>query len=148
VSGKLELLLSGCIPPGVYRWPSRATTARISARILAQVWAFALLEGKGITTKTGFLTTISRTLRFPSYFGGNWDALEECLHDLSWLPVEHGRLLLYERAGCFQKASPEQFATAVKILQSAVEHWRTTAAPMAVLLRGLGRGFSGCLPEL
>jgi hypothetical protein len=31
-------------------------------------------------------------LKFPDYFGWNWDALDECLRDLSWLPP--GRVIL------------------------------------------------------
>lgn len=40
---------------------------------------------KGIVDKGSLLTVLSRELRFPAYFGYNWDALDECLSDLSWL---------------------------------------------------------------
>jgi len=35
--------------------------------------------------KQKVLGVLAKGLRFPSYFGWNWDALDECLRDLSWL---------------------------------------------------------------
>ena len=35
-------------------------------------------------------------LEFPAYFGRNWDALEECLRDLSWLPANQAICLIHE----------------------------------------------------
>ncbi len=36
-------------------------------------------------TLDGFYSLIARRLHFPSYFGKNLDALEECLTDLDWI---------------------------------------------------------------
>jgi hypothetical protein len=38
-----------------------------------------------INTSKELLECLSRGLRFPDYFGKNWNALDECLADLSWL---------------------------------------------------------------
>jgi RNAse (barnase) inhibitor barstar len=46
----------------------------------------------GITSKATLLKELARHLRFPDYFGVNWDALDECICDLSWLPP--GTILL------------------------------------------------------
>ena len=40
----------------------------------------------GIANKSELLRSVAFSLGFPSYFGGNWDALDECIRDLSWLP--------------------------------------------------------------
>jgi hypothetical protein len=40
----------------------------------------------GITSKAALLRELAKQLRFPDYFGANWDALWECIRDLSWLP--------------------------------------------------------------
>ncbi len=39
----------------------------------------------GLRRKRALLAAYHRALRLPGYFGWNWDALEECLGDLSWL---------------------------------------------------------------
>lgn len=41
----------------------------------------------GIKTKEALLDELYQRLRFPDYFGDNWDALWECIRDLSWLPA-------------------------------------------------------------
>ena len=39
-----------------------------------------------INSKRTLLSTLDLKLRFPGYFGHNWDALVDCMRDLSWLP--------------------------------------------------------------
>ena len=41
----------------------------------------------GVARKDDLLLELAQSLRFPDYFGQNWDALEECMRDLSWLPA-------------------------------------------------------------
>lgn len=40
----------------------------------------------GIRTKELLFDELAQRLGFPDYFGANWDALWECIRDLSWLP--------------------------------------------------------------
>jgi hypothetical protein len=61
------------------------------------------------------LQRIANALGFPSWFGGNWDALFDCLADLSWRPAA-GHVLLLEHADRLRQEAPEVFDTAVAIL--------------------------------
>lgn len=46
--------------------------------------------------KEKLLDVLSRGLRLPKYFGRNWDALEECLRDLSWLSEFEQVVIVHE----------------------------------------------------
>jgi hypothetical protein len=39
----------------------------------------------GISDRGALLEVLRSILRFPNYFGNNWDALADCLRDLSWI---------------------------------------------------------------
>ena len=88
------------------------------------------LDGESVATRERLLAALARTLSFPSYFGGNWDALEECLRDLSWLEpwdelrIEHDSPPLAD--------NPAQAAIYHAILTSAARHWSAHDPPRAV----------------
>jgi hypothetical protein len=52
-----------------------------AASMLAPPWA---VDASGAHDKATFMRCLARDLRFPPYFGGNWDAVEECLADRDW----------------------------------------------------------------
>ena len=49
----------------------------------------------GIFKKSEILSVYFEKLSFPSYFGFNWDALYDCLNDLSWI-VEYNIIIVHE----------------------------------------------------
>ncbi len=73
-----------------------------------------------IGSKAALLDELAQRLRFPDYFGTNWDALEECIRDLSWLPagpvvLRHTDMPLADDAA--------NLRTYLSILGDAVEKW-------------------------
>jgi len=39
-----------------------------------------------VESKRVLMNAVAEGIRFPDYFGGNWDAFEECIRDLTWIP--------------------------------------------------------------
>jgi hypothetical protein len=147
MSNKLVDLFTGAVTPGVYRLGSRARATAIADQAANYGWRCFHLDGRQIVSKADFLRVCAGVMQFPRYFGANWDAQEDSLRDLAWAPAQRGYLVLYDHVERFALAQPEEFATALDVLRSAVESWRTTATPMIVLLRGMGRAAVGA-PKL
>lgn len=63
---------------------------------------------------------VAARLRFPDWFGHNWDALQDCLRDLSWLPAA-GHALVFEHAAAFRDADENSFETLLDVLDAAAE---------------------------
>jgi hypothetical protein len=90
------------------------------------------IDGNFISNKEQFLKNIADTLQFPSYFGYNWDAFEECMTDLDWLHAEKF-CLAYESPEKFALSDPGQWEIAWDILLSAVEYWKNTQKEMILI---------------
>jgi len=58
-------------------------------------WLVIRLGGR-LRHKQELLRALAHGLKFPNYFGWNWDSLEECLRDLSWLDVPGGIVLVHK----------------------------------------------------
>ena len=88
-------------------------TLDLPAAIVAEIPA-------GISSKRELLSALSRSLHFPSYFGHNWDALDECLTDLSWLPA--GDVLVIHKDLPLEMDS-EACSIYLSILWDAAKRW-------------------------
>jgi hypothetical protein len=146
MSEKVEALFSGSFTPGVYRTDLRMTAAALARAAERHGWQAFHIDGRELATKVEFLEVGARALRFPSYSGQNWDAFEESLNDMGWAPAQ-GYLVVFDRAGGFARAQPDEFAVALSIFQESVRRWLQLDTPLIVLLRGVGRAADG-LPWL
>ncbi len=86
----------------------------------------------GAQDKAALLERVARALDFPSWFGGNWDALEDCLSDLSWAPAD-GHVLLFEG----RPAAPaDDLAVLSDILGSVAGSWAERDRPFFAVFVG------------
>jgi RNAse (barnase) inhibitor barstar len=112
----------------------------VSARAIEQAAArygyfFAFIDGTAINGKSELLWAWAKALKFPDYFGRNWDALLDCLRDLSWLPVP-GFVVVYSRPDVLRAADPETYNTLVETLDDAIGWWRSRGKPFMVAFVG------------
>jgi len=82
--------------------------------------------------KKDFLALLAKALRFPNWFGGNWDALNDSLTDLDWLPATPGYVLVFENSDHFVRHKRD-FDVAKAVLSSAAEYWKTEGRPFWAL---------------
>jgi RNAse (barnase) inhibitor barstar len=88
-----------------------------------------IIKGRRCKTPTSLFEEFAKALEFPDYFGHNWDAMEECLADLEWLPAK-GYVLLISNAGDVLPDNEEEYETFLEILRDAGEAWGSGQAGM------------------
>ena len=121
---------------GIFFLPAGTDARALQKAAKAESYAFFHIDGKNITRKEQLMNAAATALRLPEHFGGNWDALEECLTDMEWVEDADGYLLYYDHIDGLLSAHPDQFETLVEILRDAVDSWKEDGEPMVVLLSG------------
>ena len=132
--GKLLLRLQDASRSGVYRV---ARTDEVEDAVAGS--AISLFRIK-FQEKEKLLKNIATALAFPDWFGGNWDALEDCLGDLSWSKAA-GHVLL------FSEAKPgDDLGVLTDVLRSSAEFWAGRGKPFFAVFIDPARALA--LPEL
>ena len=119
--GKLAERLSDPSRSGVYRASAAAT-----------VVAAAREGGVDLARIDGareVLRRIAEALDFPAWFGGNWDALEDCLGDLSWRKSGGGNVLLFDAY-----PSGDELGVLLDVLRSSAQYWAERGRPFFAVL--------------
>ena len=134
--GGLAGLLSGKQAPGLYLWaiPGATRRSEVEEAVGRAGWRPFWLAGQTVTGKDEFLAACAEAFEFPDWFGHNWDALTDCLTDLTWATAMAGYVFVYAGWQALAQEDPETFGTALDIFREAVDLWQDTETPMAVLL--------------
>ena len=131
--------------PGVHHvGAGRAEAA--ARRTQAAAGTVVRLDGAAMGTEGALFAELAAALHFPDYFGSNWDAVRDCLSDLSWLPAR-SYLLIVDRADeVLATAPPAQLEVWQRVLTDTVrtwgepvqdgEWWDRPPVPFTVLLVG------------
>ncbi|GAB4435739.1 MAG: barstar family protein [Rhodocyclaceae bacterium] len=128
----LVALLADVSRSGLYRLPE-GDGEKLIAAAGELGYAIRIADLRGLRDKAGLLAGLARALAFPDWFGYNWDALDDCLADLSWLG-DTGFLIVLEHGEDLRTGSREDFATALKIFEAAAGFWRSRDTAFWVLV--------------
>jgi RNAse (barnase) inhibitor barstar len=130
---KLTRTLTSYLQSTKAPWTSllTVTTGQSAESLVRPPTGLALKIVKGCHCKTpaNLFAEFARALGFPDYFGHNWDALEECLADLEWLPAK-GYILLITDAAHLLPDDEEEYETFLEVLRDAGEAWGSGQAGM------------------
>lgn len=86
------------------------------------------IDLQGCNDKRTLLMRIASQLDFPTGFGGNWDALQDSLRDLSWLKA-NGYALFFSDADVLRADAEKDFDTLLDVLDEASQTWAEQDVP-------------------
>ena len=80
-------------------------------------------EGPGARTTRGWFDECAAALQFPCYFGENWNAFDECITDLSWLPADAYVLLITNGCSLLDAEPPQTLTGLLGALTRVGQEW-------------------------
>lgn len=135
----LELRLSDAtrtvLEPGVYRLGHDTPLSEARLSLEREGWATAVVDISDAAGKPAIMAAFADGLDLPSWFGANWDALEDMLRDLAWWPAGSSGRLIFVRRDVAKAATESDDATVLHdVLTTAVDWWAPTSRPLLVIL--------------
>lgn len=137
--GKLAQRLSDAKRSGVYR--TRQST-EIEDAVRGTRLDLARADLGGAEDKAALLERFALALGFPAWFGGNWDALEDCLGDLGWRAGE-GHVLLVTG---YEALPADDLGVLCDVLASSAAYWAERGKPFFAVFVDAAHALA--LPEL
>lgn len=83
-----------------------------------------IASGSNMRDWDEFSASIADIFSFPSYYGKNWDAMDDCLTDLSWMEFKRFFLIIPNAEKIFIR-EPKEFDTFLDVLKITGEYWGT-----------------------
>ena len=81
------------------------------------------LRGKKMATLSSLYDEFAAALQFPYYFGENWNAFDECITDLEWMPGDVYVLVITDAKNVLALESDDQLEALTRLLEEAGSEW-------------------------
>jgi RNAse (barnase) inhibitor barstar len=121
---------------GIHRLPPGDAQATAAA---AQALGYAVfhVDMDACADKAALLARIAAALRFPDWFGHNWDALADCLGDMSWRPAT-GYVIFLDHADRLPAGAVADFAIALDVCADVARELAREGRLMWIVVAGGG----------
>ena len=83
-----------------------------------------VIQGRRCETPQSLFQEWAAALQFPYYFGHNWDAFDECITDLEWLPGSCYTFFVTQ-LDLVLPQYPNDFKAFIEIMHDAHDEWKT-----------------------
>jgi RNAse (barnase) inhibitor barstar len=137
--GKLFGRMKDASRSGVYRATADPVVLEVAGEAGLEVIAVSLAA---VRDKDGLMKTLAEALGFPDWFGANWDALEDCLSDLSWREAP-GWVLVFRDSDALPR---DDLGVLLEVLRSAAQFWAGRGRPFFAVFIDPQRSLA--LPDL
>ena len=95
--------------------------------------AILSVDCSGVYTKEDLLDELGKALRFPEYYGRNWDAVDECIRDMAWIRAK-GYLVLFIELNVAAQRIPGEVVNLVDVVDDVIYEWRAEGTPFNVVV--------------
>jgi RNAse (barnase) inhibitor barstar len=96
---------------------------------------YTTIDTKYVIGKAVFLQAIARGLDCPDYFGMNWDALSDCLTDMSWKPAP-GYVIVFTNFKTVRANMAAEMEIIEHIFASSLQYWKERETGFYIILSG------------
>lgn len=126
-SGDLGTALVNTSPPFLHGVAGTSSVVHALRLHVPNGYRLITVEGKHARHEEALYDEFARKFNFPGYFGRNWDALDECLADLAWLPAD-GYVVIVLQAEELLADDQARLPTLMSLLHRVAEEWATPIA--------------------
>ncbi|MCX7897185.1 MAG: barstar family protein [Rhodocyclaceae bacterium] len=112
---------------GVYHMPVGGEADLVAAAMQNGYRVFRV-DLSAAEDKESMFSALAKAMKFPSWFGFNWDGLLDCLADLSWEPGE-GYVVILERCDRVHGLAEADFVHLLQVFEAAAQEWREQGVP-------------------
>lgn len=88
-------------------------------------YVIKVADGTECKNRSDLFSEFARLLEFPAYFGRNWDALDECITDLEWMPGLGYVLIVKNADRLLSEETHGNYGIFIRTMKKAGEEWST-----------------------